>query len=399
MLPILAGVVVALMYVASFLQELSNHQIWATPRVIIGVMFTGISVPWALAGGFASTDAVLLMRRRNVSLLEGLPVRARCKLLVTRMGLICSGLAVATLVTCGVATLVGMAHGGRLSWSSLELVPMAVIGLLAFAGVGYAVAIWWPSWFVPPLVTIGGYVAGNINSLRFLQTYGGAYPPMSAVQHPVVSLYVGLAGFFALISLCAATWLLARWSLLWRVVASILFVASVVGGVAVDRSLSSAPSWWVNDSRRAWPCYSLAQEQSVCVPADRPGDVVLVRQQLAALAPRVVQLDPTFRNINWIPGISGRGELGYILPLGQSISGWRQASNAVSGMSWACLSRYILGDRPIPVGLQEDPEIVTAWVAGNSFQPADPTEMLDISLPVSLSQAQAAYGRMVRCDY
>jgi len=397
-LPALGGALVLLWYLISFFMDAGNPQTWGSPRVVAADMFTASPVAWSLAAGLGATDAVLLMRRGNRALVEGLPPRGRVWLAVRRLGLVWGGLVGATLVACGLAVVFALPHGGRPSWAVLALVPMAVCGLAAFAGIGYALGLWWPTWFIPPLVTVAGYVLSNLDPAGFLQDYGGAFLPGSAVQHPVTLYYVLLAGLFVLLAAGAAVWMAVRW---WRGWLAVAIVSTLVCAVAlgvVKGTLESADALWADDDHAAWPCHPLPGGPSVCVPRDLPGDVALATGQLAPVAPQLVALDPDLSGIRWVPGRPGEGELRYVLPLGQTISAWAQGSETVGDLAAPCFARYESADVQWPRELWSDSDTVAAWLADNVVNLA-PGEVTDVALPVSPEEAQAAYARILACDY
>ncbi|MCL2315601.1 MAG: hypothetical protein FWC46_00740 [Actinomycetia bacterium] len=392
------GAVVFAWYMVSLVREGMFAAPWPSIRACIGVLFVVLIIVWPLVGALGAADAVLSTTSGRLAFIESLPLASRSRLVAGRLAAVWFGVLAATVAACAVAVAVGLVHGSGWSWGALGLVPYALAGCLAFSAVGYALGLAVRSWFVPPLVLLGGYAMGNIPATAFLEWYAGVYPPGSIVSHPNWSIYVPLTAGFALAAAAGVVGLAARWSRTSAVVAVVLFCASLATHVAVPRTLTPDQTLWVDDDHRTLSCTTLAEGPSVCVPPDLPRDASLAVAQLAPMAPRVVALDAALADAHWIPGRPGPGELAYQLPVGQDVSTWQQALATATGLSAECATKFFLSTGDTPPALPADMTAVAAWLAGDR---ADATQVAGsgILLPVTQDDARDAYSRITACAY
>ena len=371
-------------------------------RAALGVTFMALVVSLPLMAGVAAADAVVIMRGRN-RVIDSLPPGARNRFLLGRVGLLWGGAATGIAMACGVACVATAQSGGSITAMAFVLVPYALIGLAAYACIGYAVGYWWRSWLAPLVLIVCTYVLGITYEEEFIFAYNGIPPPWSGYQHPdAVSYGIVLAALASLAAL-GVVWLLALRTKVWKVVACAASVACIggliVGGLAFD---SRPGDGWVDDSNAGWSCHALKGGTEVCVPEQMSGDLALVSAQLEPLVPQLLELDPALADAKWFPDSMTQGELSYRLPMGHDVSSFRQAQAAGFGFGLSCYEKWeaTTDDTKEQVieQLDRDAWILSVWIAGSTV---DTKELLELGGPtsVSLSAAKTVYTRLVGCTY
>ena len=392
-----AGLVFA-WYMVSLVKEGMSASPWSSARACVNLLFLVLIIVWPLVGGIGAADAVLVTRSERLTFVESLPPAGRSRLVMGRVALVWTGAIAGTVAACVVAAVVGFAHGSGWTWGALSLLPYALTGSLAFSAVGYALGLAIRSWFVPPVVLLGGYALGAIPSTAFLESYAGAYPPVSVFAHPTWFIYGPLCAGWALLAISGVVGLAARWSRARAATAALMFIAGVAAIVVARAAMTPDTSLWVDDNHDTLACRVADEGPAICVPPDLPHDAPLVAAQLAPLLPRAVALDPALREARWVPGKAGAGELSYQLPVGRNLSTWEQAQAVAGAMSAECAKTRLLTTGDVPAALPTDTTTVAAWLSGDQ---ADAAQAVDsgVQLPVLENDARAAYSRIATCAY
>jgi len=402
-MPGVAGVLVLALCSFSLIDDISYMpEVLDSARAAVGDMLTSLVVSLPLIAGLAAADAVLIMRGRS-GLVGSLPSGARNRLLLRKAGLLWCGAAAGIAMACGVAYLATAKNGTPITAMTFVLVPYALLGLAAYACIGYAVGYWWQSWFAPPLLAVCGYVLGIGDDSIFLFAYNGMPPPWSLFQHPkAVSYGVVLLSLVGLAA-TAIVWLLALRTNAWKVAVCITSTACVCGLIVAGLAFDSSPDYgWTDDKHEEWLCHALPGGTQVCVPTQVPGDLALASAQLAPLVPQLLELDPALADAKWMPGSMAPGELSYELPMGRVISSWSQAQVAAFGLGQSCFEKWTASKDDtsefVVEQLNRDAWVLSVWIAGST---ADFEFLRESGGPmsVSLSVAKTLYTRLVECTY
>jgi len=371
-----------------------NPGLLFSARAAVSDMFSAYVVLLPVLCGIGAADALLLRRRGTSSVFTALPPAAQGRYAMIRVFTIWAGAAVATLVACVVACVAAATHGSRITVMAFMLVPVMLVGMAAFIGIGYALGFWVRSWVVPPLIVILGYGRPQVGLLRFIDIYNNASAPWSVVQHPAGILYLAVVALLLLMTATALAWLNAARVLARKIVAGVLTLACLVCFFLTIPVMASDNPAWIDDAHSSWPCQALDSGMRVCAPSEILGDMALAVAQLTPLVPHLLILDPGMADARFVPGDPGAGELTYILPMGQNVSTWDQAQAVASGIGAACTAKWLGGPDDTMMAISQDELVVAAWVADRATPPD-----MGLQQPISLTGARAAYNRLTACDY
>jgi len=400
LVPVLSGAAMLGLCLALLIPDgIMDPGLFYSARAAVSDMLTGHIVALPLMAGVAGADAVFSMLGKRGIVIKSLPRNARTRLLLSRVAQLWLGATAGLVVICSIAIIVSVAHGSRLTWAALTLLPITLCGLAAHICIGYAVGYWWSSWFAPPVLVVAGYLRANFGIGGLIDWYNGAGLPWSVYQHPTPAFYFMALAALVCLTAVGLLWLLAQRTPAWITTAAALSVACLVAITVSGNSIDPDVTWWQNDETTSWPCHALPEGTTVCISPERPADIRLAIDQLTPLVPQFLALDPTLTNARWMPeDMVSPGELAFQLPLGQDISTWDQADTAASNLNQACLQRWFSTSQETSMRITNDELALAAWLSGDQAD-KETLQAFNVSIPVNMPTAQGAYNRLVKCDY
>lgn len=365
-------------------------------RCTIEAMIGAIIVAFALTAGIAAADAVSLVRPGPKSITEAMPSDARKRLAMGRVATLAASGCGGLLLASAIGLLIAFANGSPPSWQALIMLPLASLVVASASGLGWALGIRIPSWFVPPAIVVSTYVvvAGDIGSARLPFSLFGGNPPGAAFLLPAPEVYAVTAAFWATLTTLAIAllfWWASRGGRLVVVATGLAAAAEALslGGVgAVVETARTNDTLSVPENQSTWPCVTAQPgDVEICVPPDRVQDTAQLTAQLPALTQRLIRLDPTLRGRVWRSVETQPGTaLVYALPLGQPTTRFAHAGEALDGLFRPCLLSVAEGPEEEAFSeLMDASEALASWLGSDDDSPA------------ALEKARSSYRRLSTC--